>query len=199
MRGGHDDRRGRIPASRMRAEATRARRRSSRIVHACSTTTTADDAAHARSLHGACPVQDLEGIAAEQLLVSRRAPRSRVYRAAARHEKVRAGRAGAQERDRIVAQKRRAQLARAARRAPSAHVRRWPRRCGMDHTPRRIEGYDISNTQGVLSVASMVVAIDGRARAASEYRHLSASRPSSGANDFASMNGGACTRRLTRG
>ena len=29
--------------------------------------------------------------------------------------------------------------------------------------PRRIEGYDISNTQGVLSVASMVVAINGEA------------------------------------
>ena len=32
---------------------------------------------------------------------------------------------------------------------------------GLPKTPRRIEGYDISNTQGVLSVASMVVFIDG--------------------------------------
>ena len=40
---------------------------------------------------------------------------------------------------------------------------------GMQAVPRRIEGYDISNTQGVLSVASMVVAIKGEA-ARKEYR-----------------------------
>ena len=66
---------------------------------------------------------------------------------------------------------------------------------GMDHTPRRIEGYDISNTQGVLSVASMVVAIDGEA-ANREYRHFRI-KTVEGANDFASMNEGL-TRRLTR-
>ena len=66
---------------------------------------------------------------------------------------------------------------------------------GMDHTPRRIEGYDISNTQGVLSVASMVVAIDGEA-ANREYRHFRI-KTVEGANDFASMNE-VLTRRLTR-
>ena len=41
---------------------------------------------------------------------------------------------------------------------------------GMKTVPHRIEGYDISNTQGVLSVASMVVFIDGEP-AKKEYRH----------------------------
>ena len=66
---------------------------------------------------------------------------------------------------------------------------------GMTRTPRRIEGYDISNTQGVLSVASMVVAIDGEA-ANREYRHFRI-KTVEGANDFASMNE-VLTRRLTR-
>ena len=66
---------------------------------------------------------------------------------------------------------------------------------GMEKAPRRIEGYDISNTQGVLSVASMVVAIDGEA-AHREYRHFRI-KTVEGANDFASMNE-VLTRRLTR-
>ena len=57
---------------------------------------------------------------------------------------------------------------------------------GMRKTPRRIEGYDISNTQGVLSVASMVVFIDGEP-AKKEYRHYRI-QTVEGANDFASMN-----------
>ena len=57
---------------------------------------------------------------------------------------------------------------------------------GMDKTPRRIEGFDISNTQGVLSVASMVVFIDGEP-ARQEYRHYRI-KTVVGANDFASMN-----------
>lgn len=66
---------------------------------------------------------------------------------------------------------------------------------GMQAVPRRIEGYDISNTQGVLSVASMVVAINGEA-ARKEYRHFRI-KTVEGANDFASMNE-VLTRRLTR-
>ena len=66
---------------------------------------------------------------------------------------------------------------------------------GMDTVPRRIEGYDISNTQGELSVASMVVAIDGSA-ARREYRHFRI-KTVVGANDFASMNE-VLTRRLSR-
>ncbi|MBE5787284.1 MAG: excinuclease ABC subunit UvrC [Clostridiales bacterium] len=57
---------------------------------------------------------------------------------------------------------------------------------GMENVPRRIEGFDISNTQGVLSVASMVVFIDGRP-APKEYRHYRI-KTVEGANDFASMN-----------
>ena len=42
---------------------------------------------------------------------------------------------------------------------------------GMNCYPRRIEGYDISNTQGEQSVAAMVVFIDGEP-AKKEYRHF---------------------------
>ena len=57
---------------------------------------------------------------------------------------------------------------------------------GMDHAPRRIEGYDISNTQGAQNVASMVVFLDG-APAPKEYRHYRI-KSFEGANDFAAMN-----------
>ena len=66
---------------------------------------------------------------------------------------------------------------------------------GMDKTPRRIEGYDISNTQGAQSVGSMVVAIDGEA-ARKEYRIFKI-KTVEGANDFASHYE-VMTRRLTR-
>ena len=56
---------------------------------------------------------------------------------------------------------------------------------GMDRYPRRIEGYDISNTQGVQSVAAMVVFIDGEP-AKKEYRHFRI-RSVEGADDFRSL------------
>jgi excinuclease ABC subunit C len=56
---------------------------------------------------------------------------------------------------------------------------------GMDRYPRRIEGYDISNTQGLQSVAAMVVFIDGEP-ARKEYRHFRI-KTVEGANDFASL------------
>ena len=67
---------------------------------------------------------------------------------------------------------------------------------GLDFVPRRIEGFDISNTQGTLSVASMVVAIDGQP-ARSQYRHYRI-KTVVGANDFASM-AEVIGRRFTRG
>ena len=67
---------------------------------------------------------------------------------------------------------------------------------GLEKPPRRIEGYDISNTQGVLSVASMVVFIDG-APAKKEYRRFRI-KTVEGANDFASMNE-VLGRRFARG
>jgi len=67
---------------------------------------------------------------------------------------------------------------------------------GLDQPPRRIEGFDISNTQGVLSVASEVVMIDGVC-AKKEYRHYRI-KTVEGANDFASMHE-VITRRLTHG
>lgn len=62
--------------------------------------------------------------------------------------------------------------------------------------PRRIEGYDISNTQGILSVASMVVFQDGLPdkKAYRIYRIKTVE----GANDFASM-AEVITRRFTHG
>ena len=51
--------------------------------------------------------------------------------------------------------------------------------------PRRIEGYDISNTQGALSVGSMVVFEQG-APNKKQYRHFRI-KTVDGANDFASM------------
>ena len=67
---------------------------------------------------------------------------------------------------------------------------------GLDFTPRRIEGYDISNTQGVLSVGSQVVMIDGVSRK-DQYR-IYRIKTVKGANDFASLNE-VLTRRLTHG
>ncbi|MBE5805016.1 MAG: excinuclease ABC subunit UvrC [Clostridiales bacterium] len=67
---------------------------------------------------------------------------------------------------------------------------------GLEKPPRRIEGYDISNTQGVLSVAAMVVFIDGMP-AKKEYRHFRI-KTVVGANDFASMNE-VLRRRFTHG
>ena len=62
--------------------------------------------------------------------------------------------------------------------------------------PRRIEGYDISNTQGAQSVASEVVMVDGRA-ASREYRHFRI-KTVEGANDFASI-AEVIHRRLSHG
>lgn len=62
--------------------------------------------------------------------------------------------------------------------------------------PRRMECYDISNTQGTDSVASMVVFIDGKPDK-KEYRRFRI-RTVEGANDFASM-AEVLTRRLLEG
>ncbi|MBN1776504.1 MAG: excinuclease ABC subunit UvrC, partial [Clostridiales bacterium] len=62
--------------------------------------------------------------------------------------------------------------------------------------PRRIEGYDISNTQGSLSVGSMVVFEQG-APNKKQYRHFRI-KTVEGANDFASMEE-VLRRRFTHG
>jgi excinuclease ABC subunit C len=67
---------------------------------------------------------------------------------------------------------------------------------GLETLPRRIEGYDISNTQGALSVGSMVVMIDG-VSANKEYRRFRI-KTVVGANDFASMHE-IITRRFRHG
>ncbi len=66
----------------------------------------------------------------------------------------------------------------------------------MGTYPRRIEGYDISNTQGAQSVASQVVMIDGSIRP-DQYR-IYRIKTVQGANDFASMHE-VITRRLSHG
>ena len=57
---------------------------------------------------------------------------------------------------------------------------------GLSGWPRRIECFDISNTQGTNSVASMVVFEDARPKK-SDYRKF-AIKTVDGPNDFASMN-----------
>ena len=82
------------------------------------------------------------------------------------------------------AAKRDKQLSRTKERTTGA-MEELCRELGLEEPPRRIEGYDISNTQGVLSVASMVVMIDGVC-APKEYRHFRI-KTVEGPNDFASM------------
>jgi len=64
----------------------------------------------------------------------------------------------------------------------------------LDHVPRRIEGFDISNTMGEQSVASMVVWENGQMKKA-DYRRFKI-KTVTGANDFASMKE-AVTRRYS--
>ena len=90
------------------------------------------------------------------------------------------------------AAKRDKQLARTRERTIGA-MEELAQALGLDAPPRRIEGYDISNTQGALSVGSMVVMIDG-ASANKEYRHFRI-KTVEGPNDFASMKE-VMTRRL---
>lgn len=66
---------------------------------------------------------------------------------------------------------------------------------GLEKVPVRIEGFDISNTQGAQSVASMVVFVNGQP-ARREYRHFRI-KTVEGPNDFASMNE-VLTRRFKR-
>ena len=56
----------------------------------------------------------------------------------------------------------------------------------LPRLPKRIECYDISNTQGTESVASMVVFVDGKAKK-DQYRKFRI-KTVIGPNDFASMN-----------
>ena len=93
------------------------------------------------------------------------------------------------------AEKRRKKLSRSRERTVGA-AQELQRALGLAAYPRRIEGYDISNTQGALSVASMVVMIDGSS-ARKEYRHFRI-KTVVGANDFASMHE-VITRRLSHG
>ncbi|MBO4298015.1 MAG: excinuclease ABC subunit UvrC [Clostridia bacterium] len=67
---------------------------------------------------------------------------------------------------------------------------------GLDVFPRRIEGYDISNTQGAQSVGSMVVMKGGRP-ANRDYRYFRI-KTVEGANDFASIRE-VLLRRLRHG
>ena len=101
----------------------------------------------------------------------------------------------AQKNARDEAEKRRKKLSRSRERTVGA-AQELQRALGLAAYPRRIEGYDISNTQGALSVASMVVMIDG-ASARKEYRHFRI-KTVVGANDFASMHE-VITRRLSHG
>ena len=135
--------------------------------------------------------EDLEVL--EQLLSEKKGSKVRIT-VPQRGEKVRLvemARKNAQD----LAQKRREQFVRQKARTIGA-CKELADALGLDFVPRRIEGYDISNTQGTLSVASMVVAIDGQP-ARSQYRHYRI-KTVIGANDFASM-AEVIHRRFTRG
>lgn len=67
---------------------------------------------------------------------------------------------------------------------------------GLKSPPRRIEAFDISNTQGTQSVASMAVVIEGQPKG-SEYRRFQI-KTVEGPNDFASLQE-AVGRRFRRG
>lgn len=69
-------------------------------------------------------------------------------------------------------------------------------RLHLGRLPRRIECFDISNTQGGASVGSMAVLVDGEP-AGRDYRHYRI-RSITGADDYASL-GEVLRRRLTRG
>ena len=90
----------------------------------------------------------------------------------------------AQKNLRDAIEKRRSKLEKSYRRTTGALVE-LAEALGLECPPRRIEGYDISNTQGSQSVSSMVVMIDGVA-AHKEYRHFRI-KTVQGPNDFASM------------
>lgn len=74
-------------------------------------------------------------------------------------------------------------------------VRALQRDLRLDRLPKRIECFDISTIQGVDTVASMVVFVDGKARK-SEYRKFRV-RTVQGTDDFASMKE-VVARRYTR-
>ena len=94
-----------------------------------------------------------------------------------------------------AAQKRRRKLAEKEARTLQA-TKELGEALGLPFVPHRIEGYDISNTMGAQSVASMVVSVDGVA-AKKEYRRFRI-RTVEGANDFASIHE-VLLRRLTHG
>ncbi len=67
---------------------------------------------------------------------------------------------------------------------------------GLENLPHRMECYDISNTQGTESVASMVVFVDGKPKK-DQYRRFKI-RTVDGANDYASLKE-VLTRRFKHG
>jgi len=67
---------------------------------------------------------------------------------------------------------------------------------GLEKPPARMECYDISNTQGTESVASMVVFVDGKPKK-DQYRRFKI-KTVEGANDYASLKE-VLTRRFRRG
>lgn len=75
-------------------------------------------------------------------------------------------------------------------------IRRLQEELSLPVLPKRIEAYDISNIQGVDSVGSMVVFIDGKP-SKKDYRHFRI-KTVEGPNDFASMHE-VVLRRFKRG
>lgn len=94
-----------------------------------------------------------------------------------------------------TARKRKKKLARSYARTTGA-LEELQQVLGLNTLPARIEGYDISNTQGTLSVGSMVVMKNG-ILSNKDYRNFRI-KTVAGANDFASMHE-IISRRFKRG
>ncbi len=94
-----------------------------------------------------------------------------------------------------TARKRKKKLARSYARTTGA-LEELQQVLGLNTLPARIEGYDISNTQGTLSVGSMVVMKNG-ILSNNDYRNFRI-KTVAGANDFASMHE-IISRRFKRG
>ena len=94
-----------------------------------------------------------------------------------------------------TARKRKKKLARSYARTTGA-LEELQQALGLNTLPVRIEGYDISNTQGTLSVGSMVVMKNG-VLSSKDYRNFRI-KTVTGADDFASMHE-IISRRFKRG
>lgn len=146
-----------------------------------------------RELLVSCPPEDTEILAdlLSELLPGRAKVRIRTPQRGEKHDLLELAYKNLQE----TALKRKKKLSNSFMRTEGALIE-LADVLGLSTPPHRIEGFDISNTQGAQSTASMVVMLDGVA-AKKEYRNFRI-KTVQGANDFASMHE-VISRRLQHG